>query len=112
MFITSKETEMSLNCQDNDMFAGDEEDKNETVIKEMEDILSFEGKSEVQRQCKDEQVFVFKDNNNEGEWYFNQQLEENVIEVRESKRNLLCESEFVDSEQKRDVVEEDILKDI
>ena len=36
----------------------------------MEDILSFEGKSEVKR--KYEQFFVSKDNNDEGEWNYNQ----------------------------------------
>ena len=49
MCITSKETEVSLICQVCDVFAGDEEDTNEVVIKEMEDILYFEGKNEVQR---------------------------------------------------------------
>ena len=44
----------------------------------MEDILSFEGRSEVQRQYENEQVFVFKDNKDEGEWNCNQQLEEHV----------------------------------
>ena len=49
MFITSKETEKSLNCQVNGIFVGDEEDKNKVVINEMEDILYFEIMSEVQR---------------------------------------------------------------
>ena len=78
MFITSKETKMSLNFQVNDIFSCYEEHTNEALIKDMEDILSFEGKSEVQRKYEDEQVFVFKENNYEGEWNFNQQLEENV----------------------------------
>ena len=72
MLITSKETEVSLNCQVYDVVIGDEKDINEAVIKEMEDILSFEGKSEVQKPYEDEQDFSFKDNNDEGEWSYNQ----------------------------------------
>ena len=65
ILITSKETEVSLNCQVYDVVSSDEKDKNKDVINDMEDILSFEGKSEVQRQYEDEQVFFFKVNNDE-----------------------------------------------
>ena len=38
MFIIFKESEMSLIFQVNDVFIGDEEDTNESEIKEVEDI--------------------------------------------------------------------------
>ena len=45
IFITSKQTELSLNFRVYGVFVGDEEDTNEVVMKEIEDILSFEGKN-------------------------------------------------------------------
>jgi len=54
MLITSKETEMTFNCEDNSVLVGDEEDTHEAEIMEMEDILYFESKSEVQMQYEDE----------------------------------------------------------
>ena len=80
MLITSKEVEMSYNCQSRSMFAGiTEDDEIEVVIKEMKDILSLEGEHEIQgQQVSVAKVLGFKDTENEKEWNGSQQLERNV----------------------------------
>ena len=68
--ITSKEIEVSFNCQSRSMFAGiTEDDEIEAVIKEMKDILSLEGEYEIQgQQGSVAKVLGFKDTENGKEW--------------------------------------------